>query len=69
MDLDPREDPTFDSLAPMRDLKKVHIGAEEIQTMQIGSGLLPEEESYIIQILRQNMDLFFGSLPTCRELT
>lgn len=58
VDLDPHEDPTPDILTLIGDLKKVYIRAEEFQTTQIGSGLTLEEDFGIIQILRQNVDVF-----------
>lgn len=58
VDIDPREDPEEDSLTPIEDVKKVHIGAQISQTNQIGSNLAPEEEVEIIRILKENIDLF-----------
>lgn len=39
VDFDPQGDPTDNSLTPIREVKKVHIGIKNFQVIQIGSGL------------------------------
>lgn len=46
-----------DRLVPIGELRKVQIGTEDFQVTQIGSGLSQEEETDIIKILRDNIDL------------
>lgn len=56
--LDPREDPIDNSLTPIGELKKVQIGTEDFQITRIVSGLSQEEETKIINMLKDNVDHF-----------
>lgn len=58
VNIDPREDSVEDSLMPIEDVKTIHIGVQSSQTTQISSNLSLDEESEIIRVLRQNLDLF-----------
>lgn len=58
IDLDPMEDPSPESLMPIKEVKTIQIGPKAFWTLQIGSGLAPNEELRIIHILRKKLDLF-----------
>lgn len=62
VDIYPIEDPMEDSLTPIKDVKKVYIGAQIPKTTQIGSNLSLKEEAEIISILKENVNLFTWKL-------
>ncbi|XP_058783456.1 uncharacterized protein LOC131658141 [Vicia villosa] len=56
--MDPRADPPKDSLSPYEGTKKIQIGEDLLQVTYLGVSLDPEEETEIVEVLRQNIDLF-----------
>lgn len=56
--LDPREDFSDQHLKLIEDLKQIQTGKTPDQVTSIGANLSQEEEGTIIELLRNNIDLF-----------
>ena len=58
IDIDPQDDTRVESLSPRHETKRVQIGSTPFEMTYIWHIISQEEETEILELLRENLDLF-----------